>query len=223
MPLEIIESGDGSHSLYHTELDETYHSRHGSIQEALHVFLKSGLDELASLKEVRIFEMGFGTGLNALLTAREAPKRDQQITYFGLERYPVEESIWQKLNYTEQLEEPELSSVFENLHQSSWEQPERINSHFILQKMEGDIRSISLPEPGHLIYFDAFGPRVQPELWDATVFERLLDWLLPGGILVTYSCKGDVKRALKQVGFEVEKIPGPPGKREMLRARKPQN
>lgn len=219
MALEFTITKDGSHTLYNAELDETYHSRHGAIQEAEHVFLKSGLDLLKEKPSVSIFEMGFGTGLNAFMTYLHVKQSRQKIQYFGLESTPVTEAVWKNLNYLDGLNAQNEQAVFNKMHSSSWEKPEDISPNFELTKIKGDLQTFKIDQQVDLIYFDAFGPRVQPHLWRLEVFEKMKMLLKPSGILVTYSCKGDVKRAMIAAGLQVEKIPGPPGKREMLRAK----
>lgn len=218
MKLTLSTTKDGSHTLIHEDLDETYHSRHGAIQEAYHVFIRSGLDLIKSKNDIRIFEMGFGTGLNTFITYLENLKNGQQIEYFGLEKHPLKETIWSKLNYVEELNEQNNLSIFQKIHEVNWNSLKPINEGFSLNKIEGDLENLSPDLKVDLIYFDAFGPRVQPNLWTEEIFIKMFELLNPNGILVTYCCKGDVKRAMIKAGFTIEKIPGPPGKREMLRA-----
>ncbi|MGB0402654.1 MAG: tRNA (5-methylaminomethyl-2-thiouridine)(34)-methyltransferase MnmD [Salibacteraceae bacterium] len=218
MKLTLSNTKDGSHTLIHEDLDETYHSRHGAIQEAYHVFIRSGLDLIKSKNDIRIFEMGFGTGLNTFITYLENLKNGQQIEYFGLEKHPLKETIWSKLNYVEELNEQNNLSIFQKIHEVNWNSLKPINEGFSLNKIEGDLENLSPDLKVDLIYFDAFGPRVQPNLWTEEIFIKMFELLNPNGILVTYCCKGDVKRAMIKAGFTIEKIPGPPGKREMLRA-----
>nr|WP_304608121.1 tRNA (5-methylaminomethyl-2-thiouridine)(34)-methyltransferase MnmD [Lentiprolixibacter aurantiacus] len=199
---------------------EQYHSLHGAIGEAYHVFLKSGLYTLQH-KNVSVLEVGFGTGLNAIITFLEARKRNLNIRYTGLEAYPVGNEELRQLNYVEMLGEPDLGNAFREMHEVSWGEKHSISTFFSLTKVRKDFRDFSVSNAFHLIYFDAFGPRVQPELWTVEVFQTMFDALFPAGILVTYSAKGSVRRAMQQAGFLVEKLPGPPGKREMLRAVKP--
>jgi len=213
---EIKITEDGSHTLFHKEFNETYHSHFGAIQEAYHVFIKSGFDLLKSKNEISILEIGFGTGLNAFITFLEAQDSGQSIKYVGLEMFPLERSIWEKLNFADQLKVN--SEAFLKLHEVPWEIENEISNNFILTKIEKDLEAFIPSNKVDLIYFDAFGPNTQPELWTTTIFKNLYQALNPNGILVTYSCKGDVKRAMKAAGYTIEKIPGPPGKREMLRA-----
>ncbi|WP_224490852.1 tRNA (5-methylaminomethyl-2-thiouridine)(34)-methyltransferase MnmD [Robertkochia flava] len=224
MERKIIKTADGSVTIYLKEWDEHYHSRHGAIQEAFHVFIGMGwnlaLENFG--KQLRIMEIGFGTGLNAFITLLEAEKEGVEVTYTGVEAYPVEEAEWKQLNYAEQLSAtPGQSALFEKLHRASWEQEQEITPGFLLNKRKQFFNDITDQDAFDLIYFDAFGARVQPELWEESIFQKMYEALVPGGILVTYAAKGSVRRAMKAVGFGVEKLPGPPGKREMLRAIKP--
>lgn len=219
MKPEIIQTADGSHSLYLKELDEHYHSIHGAIQEGIHVFIRSGLQACAK-ENISILEIGLGTGLNALLTLMEAERSNKQIHYTAIEAYPLEEQLIGQLNYVEELKAEQFSDQFQLIHSSAWETEQRINGRFTLLKLKGHVQTTTFPGKYDLIYFDAFGPRVQPEMWTEEVFSKMFHVLNDGGMLVTYCAKGEVKRTLKKVGFTVETLPGPPGKREMVRARK---
>jgi tRNA U34 5-methylaminomethyl-2-thiouridine-forming methyltransferase MnmC len=216
---EIILTKDGSSSIFLPELNETYHSKFGAIQEAKHVFIKSGLS-LLNDKSVSILEIGFGTGLNAFITFLEAIKSIQNINYVGVEAFPVELDIIEKLNYVSELEALEYQSIFNEMHQSNWDVENKITSYFNLTKRNQKFEDISDFEKYNLIYFDAFGFDVQPELWSEEIFKKMYDALLPEGILVTYACRTSIKKAMLNAGFRVEKLPGAPGKREMLRATK---
>ena len=219
MALKIIETADGSNSFYHRALDETYHSTHGAVQESMHVFIKTGLLPLLEKKRVIcILEMGFGTGLNAWLSAVNARQSAILIKYFAVEAFPVPVQKAMELNYPEWGKNKFEKELFAKIHRSTWEKVEEIDDYFELKKTKQDFRKFIPTEKFDLIYFDAFGPQVQPELWTEKMFEKLFMGLNPGGILVTYSVKGSVRRAMKKVGFTVEKIPGPPGKREICRA-----
>lgn len=226
MERKIIRTADGSTTIYLKDWDEHYHSRHGAIQEAYHVFIRMGLEPAIEKfnGKIRIMEIGFGTGLNAYITLLEALMLGLNISYTGIEAYPVAEVEWRALNYTRELNSStELEGLFEKLHETPWETPETITPNFILQKRKQFFHDIDDSSAFDLIYFDAFGARVQPELWEQDIFQKMADALSPGGILVTYAAKGSVRRAMQAVGLEVEKLPGPPGKREMLRAVKPGN
>lgn len=222
MQRNLIITGDGSYSVEVPSMNVTYHSTHGAIQESMHVFIEAGLKPLLQQQEtIHIFEMGFGTGLNALLTLIEAAKQQQKINYQSVEAFPLETEIVAGLNYCEQLQQPELEPLFEQLHASPWNQSVNLTPWFTLQKHHSTLFNLSIHHPAHLIYYDAFAPNAQPELWTADAFKQLFAMLTTGGILVTYCSKGDVRRAMQAAGFTVEKIPGPPGKREMVRAVKP--
>ncbi len=217
--VEIIPTRDGSPTL-RTAAGITYHSTHGAVQESRHVFIQTGFHEALRVfqeEEICVFEMGFGTGLNAFLTALEAEKTRRNVRFFSVEKYPVEEAIWQQLSYPQNEEE---RNIFDALHPAPWEEMTTVSSHFELQKMQGSLEEILLPQNLHLIYFDAFAPEDAPQLWTESIFQKLYDALLPGGVFVTYCSKGIVRRALQSAGFMVEKLPGPPGKREIVRARK---
>jgi tRNA U34 5-methylaminomethyl-2-thiouridine-forming methyltransferase MnmC len=214
---EIILTKDGSTSIFLPELNETYHSKFGAIQEANHVFIKNGLS-LLNDKSVSILEIGFGTGLNAFITFLEAEKSNQSINYVGVEAYPVEMEIVSQLNYVSQLEAIKDQSIFDKIHQCDWEIENSITSNYNLTKRNQKIEDISDFSKFNLIYFDAFGFDVQPELWNDEIFQKMYDALLPKGIIVTYACRTSIKKAMLKAGFFVEKLPGAPGKREMLRA-----
>jgi tRNA U34 5-methylaminomethyl-2-thiouridine-forming methyltransferase MnmC len=221
MDRTIILTKDGSHSIAIPSMDVTYHSVHGAIQESQHVFIKAGLLPLfqsGNQQPVHILEMGFGTGLNALLTLMEAEKNNRLIHFTTLELFPLVQEQVAVLNYCSQLHREDLQPTFEQLHTCSWEEQVDIHHYFTLHKKQQSLLDITVADQFHLIYFDAFAPAAQPELWTIAAFEKLYHSLLPGGVLVTYCSKGDVRRAMQSAGFIVEKIPGPPGKREMVRA-----
>ncbi|WP_130734670.1 tRNA (5-methylaminomethyl-2-thiouridine)(34)-methyltransferase MnmD [Flavobacterium sp. J27] len=220
MKREIIITNDGSTSIHLPEWNESYHSKHGAIQEAKHVFIKQGLDLFSNKKQVAILEIGFGTGLNALITLLEAEQYQQHIQYTGIEAYPVALSEIEQLNYTKQLEAIEKQELFLTMHQSEWEQEIRLSNYFSITKREQFFDQIEDENKFNLIYFDAFGFRVQPELWSEAIFQKMYHALQSGGVLVTYACRTSIKNAMKACGFVEEKLPGAPGKREMLRATK---
>jgi tRNA U34 5-methylaminomethyl-2-thiouridine-forming methyltransferase MnmC len=218
---EIIQTADGSHTVSIPDMNVTYHSVHGAIQESKHVFIEAGL-YFASGRLVRpdkwyIFEMGFGTGLNAFLTAIWAEQNRQPIHYTAVETSPMFLEEAAKLNYSHTLGH---EALFQQLHRRNWNDEVVISDFFTLEKRRTSLLDFSTDKPFDLVYFDAFAPSAQPELWTKEVFEKLYAMLLPGGVLVTYCSKGDVKRAMKAAGFVIKKLPGPPGKREMLRAEK---
>ena len=219
MKPEIIQTADGSHSLYLKELDEHYHSVHGAIQEGIHVFIKAGL-QACNKENVSILEIGLGTGLNALLTLMEVQRSNKKVHYTAIEAFPLEEQLINQLNYVQVLKAEELTEQFKRIHTSAWGEEQLLNNKFTLLKLKGQLQTAVFPATYDLIYFDAFGPRVQPEMWIEEIFSKMFDVLTAGGMLVTYCAKGEVKRTLKKVGFVVETLPGPPGKREMVRARK---
>lgn len=220
---KIIKTADGSVTIHIPEWDEQYHSKHGAVQEALHVFIKMGLDRYVELyrpETVSILEIGFGTGLNAFITLLEARKKKLETKYTGVEAYPVTASEVAGLNYAESLSATENEALFIKMHETDWEKPVRISDFFTLTKRKAKFQDISDVEEFDIVYFDAFGARVQPQLWTEEIFNIMYRAIKPGGILVTYAAKGSVRRAMQRVGFEVERLPGPPGKREMLRATK---
>lgn len=210
---------DGSHTLYVPELDEHYHSVHGAKQESQHVFIQSGLHYCCKSKtNLHIFEVGFGTGLNALLTLKECKALNINVNYTSVEKYPISHEEIRALNYSSIL--PGFEDVFYDLHRAKWNETIQITEIFTLKKVETDLVGFQHSGMYDLVYFDAFAPDLQPDLWSEEVFSQLYQSLNKNGILVTYSAKGFVKRNLKAAGFTVTKIPGPPGKREMIRALK---
>ena len=219
MEREIVVTGDGSKTIQIKDWNEQYHSKHGAIREAYHVFIKNGL-ELFENQGLSILEIGFGTGLNAFITLLEAPKRKLKVHYTGVEAYPILKTEIGQLNYVEQLTAMEHREKFEKLHSCTWEENTSITPTFSLLKVQKDFKEIQYSAEFDLIYFDAFGARVQPELWTVEIFQKMFKALKNKGVLVTYAAKGSVRRAMQEVGFQVERLPGPPGKREMLRARK---
>lgn len=219
MKREIIITSDGSTTIHLPDWNEQYHSKHGAIQEAYHVFIKHGL-EVIDADEISILEIGFGTGLNAFITFLEAQKKQLSINYVGVEAYPVALDEVEKLNYVSELQSENLDAVFKELHKVSWEEKHTITEKFELTKRQQFFQDIKDKDAYQLIYFDAFGARVQPELWTEEIFSKMFDALQEGGGLVTYAAKGSVRRAMIAAGFTVERLPGPPGKREMLRATK---
>ncbi|PCE64308.1 tRNA (5-methylaminomethyl-2-thiouridine)(34)-methyltransferase MnmD [Sediminicola luteus] len=221
MKRKVVTTADGSTTIHLEDWNEQYHSKHGAIQEAYHVFIKYGLDFLGKQEKVRILEIGFGTGLNALITYKVASNKKQTVSYTGVEAYPVPSEEVAQLNYIDQLQSPELDSVFQRMHEMPWEMPLAVSESFELHKRQQDFKEIDDVAAFDLVYFDAFGARVQPELWTEAIFDRMFTSLVSGGVLVTYAAKGSVRRAMQASGFEVERLPGPPGKREMLRAVKP--
>ncbi len=217
---KLILTTDGSHTVSLPDRDVTYHSKHGAIQESRHVFIQAGLqaafEQFPDARPLSVFEMGFGTGLNALLTAQEAAATGRLILYTAVEAFPLPPAVWRSLNYTDVLGDGPL---FREMHRAHWGVPAALTPQFTICKLHNRLERAPLPDGLHLIYFDAFAPEDDPTLWTEAIFRRLLKALTPGGILVTYCSKGDVRRALEAAGFTVEKLAGPPGKREMVRAR----
>ena len=217
MKREIIQTLDGSTTIHLKEWDECYHSKHGAIQEAQHVFIKNGLS-LFQNRNVSILEIGFGTGLNAFITLLESKKMQQSIDYVGVEAYPISENEVISMNYVTELNATEESAIFDKMHKSNWGEKNHLRADFSLTKRKQFFEEIDDINQFDLIYFDAFGYRVQPELWSTAIFEKMYQALKSNGVLVTYAARGVVKRSMIEVGFTVEKLAGPPGKREMFRA-----
>jgi len=214
---DIVLSRDGSHTILNSRFGEHYHSFFGAIQESRHIFLEAGLKVAAHESgSVNVFEVGFGTGLNALLTFQYARQQDFFVNYFAVEAYPLEEGVVAGLNYPSLLHvEPE---TFMTMHRAAGQLTE-IKPFFKLALMPTTLQEVKLKSDYFdVVYFDAFSPDTQPEMWTVSCFEKIYDAMKRGGVLTTYSCKGMVKRALKAAGFFIEKLPGPPGKREFLRA-----
>lgn len=217
--MALITTGDGSHSLYSERYGVTYHSKYGAVTESAHVFIDAGLRYKAAVqREIALLEIGLGTGLNAFMTWLEAEKRNLLVRYTAIEAYPLTLKEVSVFNFAAQLRAPERHAGFLRLHRGAWDKEHRFSDQFVFTKHRVLLEDFH-PAAGtfDLIYFDAFAPQAQPELWTETIFARLYEALNPEGVLVTYCAKGDVKRTLKKVGFEVERLQGPPGKREMTR------
>ena len=218
MKLKLITSKDGSHTLWREDIKEHYHSTHGAIQESLHVFISKGLKDVSKSKQnISILEIGFGTGLNAFLTSIT---NDCNISYTGIEAYPIIEEVINQLNYPSQIKQKEIQNNFKKIHLAPWEEFSEITPGFHLKKIEGTIQAINLEKEYDLVYYDAFGPVYQSEMWDISIFKKIYNAMNIGGVFVTYCAKGQVRRDLQSIGFIVERLQGPPGKREMLRGRK---
>jgi len=222
MSLVLKITADGSHTLFVPELNEHYHSTFGAIGESRHVFIEAGFREAGKkFQQINIFEAGFGTGLNALLTFQEARIMYKRVNYTSIEAFPLKKKIWSALNYPEITGIPDSTEIFEKMHLLPWGRTGTVSSRFHLFKIHGELEKY---EPGagvfNLVYFDAFSPGVQSQLWSENIFRGIFRSLVPGGIMVTYSVKGDVVRILKKTGFSIEKLPGPAGKRHILRASK---
>jgi len=215
MKSELILTEDGSNSLYVPEIDECYHSSHGAIHESRHIFIEAGLKQCRK-SEINVLEVGFGTGLNAFLTMIEAERSGKQIQYVSLEKYPVETEKALRLNYPEELS-PEKRSFFELMHISAWNEKIQITPFFSLEKIKTDFTQYTPEHKFDVIFFDAFSPEKQPEMWTQERFELIYKHCNHGAILTTYCAKGVVRRSMQVAGFIVERLAGPPGKREILR------
>jgi tRNA U34 5-methylaminomethyl-2-thiouridine-forming methyltransferase MnmC len=218
---KIIITDDGSTTIRIEEWNENYHSRHGAIQEAQHVFIKNGLSLFFNRKSVSVLEIGFGTGLNAFITLLESKKNNLNIDYFGVEAFPVDIEMALKMNYVDELKANDLIDTFELMHTSSWDESIKLEASFSLTKVKKLFSELNYNNQFEIIYFDAFGFTTQPELWTEEIFEIMFMALKPKGVLVTYACRTLIIKAMKNVGFTIEKLEGAPGKREMLRAIKP--
>lgn len=219
--MKLLTTSDGSQTILNEVLGSTYHSRHGAVTESEHVFIEAGLKKkfASEPKSLSILEMGFGTGLNALLTFRTVQSAVVRVNYEALELFPVPTEIWH--NYQLPNELAGLENVYRRMHQTSWNEAAELADGFSLTKHQVSLLSFNPETTFDIVYFDAFEPETQPELWTQEVFARLFSWFNPGGVLTTYCCKGDVRRAMLAAGFLVEKLPGPPRKREMIRATRP--
>jgi tRNA U34 5-methylaminomethyl-2-thiouridine-forming methyltransferase MnmC len=214
--IKLITTNDGSHTIYVPELDEHYHSVHGAVQESEFIFIRNGL-HFCKANPVNIFEAGFGTGLNALLTAMQSFSGTRLINYTAIEKNPLPENMISVLNY-HNFAGPGSKEVFDSIHSIGWNTEKKICDNFTLRKIKGDLTILNMKGKYDLIYFDAFSPDKQPEMWTSHIFGMIADITTKSGILVTYCVKGEVKRNLKSCGFTVSLLPGPPGKRQILRA-----
>lgn len=215
MNREVVLTADGSSTLLDRDKQVTYHSIHGAVQESVHVFIRNGLEQLQIQNEIQVLEMGFGTGLNALLTWNFAQSYHKKIEYTTFEKFPLEADLVQQLHFA--TADDEADKLLQ-LHQSSWGLAIRLSEYFSLTKLNDDFLNCAFQNRFHLVYYDAFAPSAQPELWTPAVFKLIYNALDHNGMLVTYCAKGQVKRDLKSLGFSVETLSGPPGKREMIRA-----
>ena len=210
----FITTADGSHTLFVSEIEESYHSMYGAIQESTFIFIEQGLKKCPK-NSLQVLEIGFGTGLNTLLTALEAERTRKKIHYTTLEQYPIPIQNALLLNYPKLLEDS--GDFFEKIHRAPWERDIEINPFFVLYKVKTDCTTYTLTGMYDVIYFDAFSPEKQPEMWNESVFQKIAEHCNSGAVLTTYCAKGTVRRALQKVGFRVERLPGPQGKREILR------
>ena len=220
MKKKLIDTADGSHTVRMEDDQETYHSVNGAWTESMHVFIEHGFRYLPSIiNPVKILEVGFGTGLNAFMTWLEVRNSLRKVHYIGIEPAPVPKSVWAILNYPDFADCEEAYPAFRDIHLASWGTPVFFGENFILNKLEERLENVELQNASFdLVYFDAFSFDVNPDLWTEAIFRKIHGAMRNGGVLVTYSSKGDVRRAMIAAGFKVERIPGPPGKREMMRA-----
>ena len=225
MERNIVTTNDGSKTLQIEDWNEHYHSIHGALQESRHVYIQAGLDHYLSINKgqtsLKVLEAGFGTGLNALLTSLWAQDKTTQVDYFALEAYPLLEEEIEALDYHNVIEEEHVKDTFDKLHTAKWGELVSIHPMFQLNKQHCFFSEANFKDQMDIVFYDAFGPRTQPELWTKDIFKVFYKALKPGGIFVTYSVKGTAKRAMQTVGFNVDIIEGPPGKRHMMRAQKP--
>ena len=218
--LQIITTADGSHSLLNTALNETYHSQHGALQESNHVFIDHGLRFFHvryNPQAIRVFEVGFGTGLNAWLALQYSEKTGVSIDYTTLETSPLPEAVWSKLNYATTADG---RNHFTGIHSAAWDGAAAITGQFTLRKISASLQEFSAHAKFDVVFFDAFAPSKQPEMWEIDLLRKVVGWLDAPGVFVTYCAKGQVKRDLRSLGTSVETLAGPPGKREMVRAMK---
>jgi len=213
MKRELRETADGSMTIYLPEINEHYHSYHGALQEAKHVFIENGIKRYPKKEIISVFELGLGTGLNALLTAMWAETNQQKVTYFGLEAFPVEPEMNFAMKYDSLITESD--DLFLKIVLAPWEAKTEISTFFQLCKCQSKIQTLLVNQKFDIIYFDAFGPRAQEEMWNFEILNKAVQLLNPKGLFVTYCAKGQLKRDLKTLGLKVETLPGPPGKREM--------
>jgi tRNA U34 5-methylaminomethyl-2-thiouridine-forming methyltransferase MnmC len=216
--IKVIETADGSYTLYNTALDETYHSRKGALRESRHVFIKEGMDFMPADKELRILEVGFGTGLNAILALENAVLTGRKVYYQTLEPYPLSTALVKEVNYSK-LIDASLSDLYFRLHELDWGKVEEFVPEFTFLKLEQKLADFTAESGSvNLVFYDAFAPQKQPDMWEAELFGKLFTICEPGAVLVSYCASGQFKRNLLAAGFAVEKIQGPPGKKEMIRA-----
>jgi tRNA U34 5-methylaminomethyl-2-thiouridine-forming methyltransferase MnmC len=219
--MSVFITEDGSHSVYSEQFGVTYHSTHGAIQETQHIFIEAALKYFIHKKgvgKIKILDIGFGTGLNVFMTFLESLKQGLNVELTTIEVYPLSISTAEQLNYSQLLNVPQFDAIFKQLHKLSWEDKHVISENFSFQKHLLDFQNITHVNSFDIIYYDAFSPESQPELWESEMLQRMFNALKNGGVMTTYCAKGSFKRALKSVGFQIENIPGPRGKREITRA-----
>ncbi len=217
MNFKIVPTADGSPTIFLPELNEHYHSVNGAITESNHVFIERGYLHHPG-NSITVFEVGFGTGLNALLTAISAENTKRSTLFISVEKFPLSKEVTNHLHYGLPISK-EAESIFHQIHESKWNETVTISPHFNLLKLEADLLNsdFKLPSDYDVVYFDAFGPEKQPEMWTPTIFQKLYNASAENGIFVTYSAKGEVRRQLTACGYFMERLPGPPGKFQMLR------
>ena len=219
MPFRIVTTEDGSHTLYNPGINDHYHSIYGAIRESMHVYISSGFSYHSS-PFISLLEVGFGTGLNVLLTMKQAGEEKRRVIYHSVDKYVLPADITEHLNYSRFFDSTQ-SGWLAKIHDLSWNKDHEISDFFLLRKIHADINELEFTSKYDIVYFDAFGPDKQPEMWTEDIFSKIYNAMNPGGLLTTYSSKGEVKRRFQRCGFMVEKIPGPRGKREMLRCSRP--
>ncbi len=219
MNAQLILTSDNSHSIYLPELDETYHSQHGALAESQHVYIQAGLMHVAQTKDsIKIFEFGLGTGLNALLTWQIAEEFSKKVVYDSVEKFPLPAEVYSQLNYES---ETSAECKLKIIHSSGWNETHILSPCYVFQKAACDVLDFAFPDLYYdLVYYDAFGPSKQSEVWEMPVLEKVCQAVVPNGVLVTYCSQGQFRRNLKELGFEIEKLAGPKGKREITRATK---
>lgn len=218
LSIEVVESGDGSHTLKVAALNEHYHSHKGALQESLYVFIGKGLRQFDEKDCVSILEVGFGTGLNALLTALDQHR--PKTSYVSIETFPLDWALVQQLNYPQLVSDERAADLFEAMHRAPWNVETELKEGFSIEKIEASLQLFNSTSKFDLVYYDAFAPHAQPELWEPSIWNQLYSMMNDRGVLVTYCAKGQVRRDMQTAGFTVERLEGPPGKREMIRARK---
>lgn len=216
----IVKTDDGSDTLYHTEVGEHYHSKFGAVQESMHIFINGGLKK-CDKPEINLFEAGFGTGLNAFLTLAELSESNQKIRYITVEKNPLSAEVWSALNYPAIIPNGN-AMIYRQIHLAEWNKEIKITDFFSILKLDSDLLEVDYAKLPlfDLVYFDSFSPEKQPELWETHLFRQISNHCNVGAILMTYCAKGAVRRSLNEAGFSTERIPGPPGKREILRGTK---